>query len=114
MLSTKLAVISLPAPLAASVNVEPVMDVEPVVLPAVKVEAAVEASIVFPVEPSVVNAPVEAVVAPIAVVFIPVAVVLKFPEVMIKLFTPVEIEDAPNPDNVKAPEVAVKFKAPVV
>jgi hypothetical protein len=33
---------------------------------------------------------------------------------MIKLFAPVEIEEAPRPERVKAPDVAVKFKAPVV
>ena len=58
--------------------------------------------------------PLEAVVAPIAVPLIPVEVVLKFPEVIVKLFAPVLMLDDPNPDNVSAPEVPVKFKAPVV
>ena len=63
---------------------------------------------------TLVNLPVEAVVAPIAVELIPVAVVLKFPEVKVKLFAPLLIDDADNPDNDKVPEVAVKFSAPVV
>ena len=73
-----------------------------------------EANVVAPVEESVVNAPVEAVVAPIAVELIPVAVVLKFPEVKVTLFPPKLSEEAFKPDMVNVPEVAVKFKAPVV
>jgi hypothetical protein len=49
---------------------------------------------------------------------IPVAVVLKVeapvPEVMVRLLVPVLMEEVPNPDRVRAPEVAVKFNAPVV
>lgn len=33
---------------------------------------------------------------------------------MVKSAPPVLIEDAPNPDKVNAPEVPVKFNAPVV
>ena len=58
--------------------------------------------------------PVEGVVAPIAVEFIPVEVVLKLPDVMVRLFAPVEIDEAPSPDRVKEPEVEVKESAPVV
>jgi hypothetical protein len=68
----------------------------------------------WPVVEIVVNAPVEGVVAPIAVPLIPVAVVLKLPEVTVKLFAPVLIEEAPSPDSAKAPEVPVKLIAPVV
>lgn len=96
------------------VKVEPYRFKAPVVLPAVKVEAAPEARVVLPVEPRVVKAPVEAVVAPMAVLLIPVAVVLKLPEVKVKLLAPVLMLDAPSPDRDKEPEVAVKLKAPVV
>jgi hypothetical protein len=44
----------------------------------------------------------------------PVAVVLKFEAVTVKALAPVEIELAPRPERVKAPEVAVKLSAPVV
>ena len=40
--------------------------------------------------------------------------VLKLPDVMVMLFAPVLIDEADNPDRVKAPDVAVKFNAPVV
>ena len=70
--------------------------------------------LVVPVEESVVKAPVEGVVAPIAVLLMPVAVTLKLPDVMSKLFPPVEIEDAFKPLKVNVPEVAVRFNAPVV
>ena len=40
--------------------------------------------------------------------------VLKLPEVKVMLLAPKSIDEADSPDNVKAPEVAVKFKAPVV
>ena len=114
MLSTRFREISFPAPLALKETVEPVIEAAPVVLPAVKVEPAVEASVVFPVEERVVKAAVDGVVAPIAVELIPVAVVLEFADVINKLFNPVEIEDAPKPVMFNAPEVAVKFNAPVV
>ena len=39
---------------------------------------------------------------------------LKLPEVKVMLFIPVSMEEAERPERVKAPEVAVKFKAPVV
>lgn len=39
---------------------------------------------------------------------------LKLPEVMVMLLAPLSIEEADSPERVKAPEVAVKFKAPVV
>ena len=73
-----------------------------------------EARAVAPVEESVVNAPVEAAVAPIAVELIPVAVVLKLAEVKVKLLEPASTEEAESPESDNAPEVAVKFKAPVV
>ena len=84
--------------------------IEPIVLAD---EAAVP-RFVFPVELRVVNAPVKGVVAPIAVLLIPVAVVLKCPEVIVKSFAPVLIEEADNPESVHAPDVAVMFNAPVV
>jgi hypothetical protein len=79
-----------------------------------------DASVYTPVEAvnpesvSEVNDPVPGVVAPILVELIPVAVVLKLPLVNVKLLAPVEIEEAPRPDKDNAPEVVVKFKAPVV
>ena len=36
------------------------------------------------------------------------------PEARVKAFAPVDIEEADKPDKAKAPEAAVKFKAPVV
>ena len=53
-------------------------------------------------------------VAPILVELIPVAVVLKLPEVNKILFAPKLADDAPSPDKVSAPEVPVRFSAPVV
>ena len=44
--------------------------------------------------------------------FIPVAVVLKLPEVKETLFDPKSRDDVPRPDRVRAPDVAVRFKAP--
>ncbi len=83
-------------------------------MPAVKVEPAPVLSVVLPEEPKVVKAPVEAVEAPMAVLFMPVAVVLKLPEVKVRLLTPASILEAERPDKDKAPEVAVRLKAPVV
>ena len=60
------------------------------------------------------KAPVEAVVAPMAVLLMPVEVVLKCPEVKLMSFDPAEIDEAPRPDRLRAPDVAVKFNAPVV
>ncbi len=70
--------------------------------------------VVTPVEDKVVNAPVDGVVVPIAVVLIPVAVVLKLEAVIVKAFAPVLMEEADNPESARAPDVAVKFNAPVV
>ena len=70
--------------------------------------------LLVPVEESVLNAPVETVVAPIAVELIPVAVVLKLLDVNVKALAPVLIDEAPSPERVKAPEVAVRLSAPVV
>jgi hypothetical protein len=78
------------------------------------IEDAPVPRVVDPDEVRVVKAPVEGVVAPMAVPLIPVAVVLKLPEVKVMLLAPVFIEEADRPDKVKAPEVPVKFKAPVV
>ena len=66
------------------------------------------------VEMRVVNAPDDLVVAPIAVPLIPVDVVLKLAEVKVKSFAPVLMEEAPKPESESAPDVAVRFKAPVV
>jgi hypothetical protein len=96
------------------VKVEPYRFKAPVVLPAVKIEPAVEARMVFPVDPSPVKAPVEAVVAPMAVLLIPVAVVLKLADVKVISLAPVLMLDAPSPDKARDPDVAVKLKAPVV
>ena len=79
-----------------------------------KVEAAPEAKVVLPVEPNPVKAPVEAVEAPMAVLLIPVAVVLKLAEVMVKSLAPVLMLEALRPVRDKAPEVAVRLRAPVV
>jgi hypothetical protein len=86
----------------------------PVALPSEAVLAAPLAKVVLPVLVRVVKAPVEAVVAPIAVVLIPVAVVLKLPAVTVRLAAPVLIDEADRPDRLRAPEVAVRFRAPVV
>jgi hypothetical protein len=67
-----------------------------------------------PVAVRLVNAPVDGVVAPMAVELIPVAVVFRLPAVMVRLFPPAEMLEADNPDKAKAPEVAVRFSAPVV
>lgn len=61
----------------------------------------------------VVNAPVEGVLAPMAVELMPVAVVLKLPAVTVRLLAPALMEEADRPETVRAPLVAVKFKAPV-
>ena len=61
-----------------------------------------------------VKVPAAAVVAPIAVELIPVAVVLKFDDVNVKAFAPVEIDEADSPERESVPEVAVRFKAPAV
>lgn len=66
------------------------------------------------VDERVVKAPVDGVVKPIAVLLIPVEVVLKLLVVMVRSFAPVLMLEAPKPDRVRAPEVAVRFKAPVV
>lgn len=85
----------------------------PVALPMV-VEAVPVAKVVVPEEVKVVKAPVPAVVAPIAVELIPVEVVLKLEEVIVKALAPVEMEEMERPDKVRAPDVAVRFIAPVV
>jgi hypothetical protein len=88
---------------------EPGVIVEPIVF----IDEAPVPRVVDPDEVSVVKAPVEGVVAPCRSID-PVAVVLKFPDVNVILFAPVLIEDAESPDSVKAPDVPVRFKAPVV
>jgi hypothetical protein len=70
--------------------------------------------LVAPVDESVLNAPVLAVVAPIAVLLIPVAVVLKLLDVKVRAFAPVESDEAESPESDRVPEVAVKFNAPLV
>jgi hypothetical protein len=104
----------LPVPLAFITTVEPFNVIAPVVFPALKVLPAPLAKTVFPEEFSVVKAPVKGTVAPMAVEFIPVLVVLKFAELISRLLAPVEILAAVSPDMFKIPEVAVRFKAPVV
>ena len=93
----------LPTPFALIATVEPFKLNAPVVFPAVNVLAAVDASVVFPVEDSVVNAAVDGVDAPIAVAFMPVAVVVKLPEVMSRLFTPASIVEAHLPTHAPPP-----------
>jgi hypothetical protein len=112
--STNPSEIPFPVPFALIATTEPLIVTAPVVFPAVNVLAAFDAKVVFPEEPRVVKLAVDGVVAPIAVELIPVAVVLKLPEVMVKLVTPVSIDEALNPDRARDPEVAVKLRAPVV
>ncbi len=87
-------------------------------VPSMATVAELLPSPVTPVEVSVVKAPEAAVVAPIWVALIPVAVVLKVeapvPEVMVRALLPVLIELALRPDRARAPEVAVRLRAPVV
>ena len=94
--------------------VAPFKIVVPVEFPAVKVDPAPVASVVLLFVAKVVKAPVDRMSVPIAVLLIPVAVVLKLPDVISKLFAPVLIDEALNPERVSVPEVAVKFSAPVV
>lgn len=96
------------------VRVDPLRVTAPVSLPMSSVAPAPEERMVFPEDEAVVKAPVDGVVAPMAVELIPVAVVLKLPEVTVKLLTPVLMAEADRPDNVSAPDVAVKDNAPVV
>jgi hypothetical protein len=70
--------------------------------------------VIWPLALMVVKAPVRAVVAPIAVELMPVAVVLKLDEVKVRALAPGLIEEALRPVSDRAPEVAVRFKAPVV
>jgi len=113
--------------LTAVVTFKPPEDVRPkvpVVLPIAvfpvpvvamfTLDAPVVPKEVAPEEERVVNAPVDGVVAPMAVELIPVAVVLKLLEVIVKALAPVEILEASKPDKERVPDVAVKFKAPVV
>src|SRR5947199_150527 len=94
--------------------VEPFKVSAPVLLPAVNMLPAPDASIVLPFEERVVKAAVAGVDAPIAVPLIPVAVTLKLPEVINKLFTPASIDEAASPERASAPALAVKFNAPEV
>lgn len=104
-----------PLEVKAKVPVELPMATLPVeVLAILTLAAPAVARSVLPVEERVVKAAVEAVVAPMAVLLMPVEVVLKLLAVMVRSLAPVLIEEAPKPESVSAPEVAVKFKAPVV
>jgi len=101
-----------PVPLALILTVDPLRVTAPVVLPAVKVEAAAEDRVVLPLDVKVVNLALLCRSAPMAVLLIPVVVVLKlvavtkkFPAVRLRLLAPVLIEDADSPDRVIAPEV---------
>jgi len=69
---------------------------------------------VVPVEESELKAPVPGVVAPIAVPLIPVAVVLKLLDVKVMALEPALTDEAPRPERANAPEVPVRFNAPVV
>lgn len=97
--------------------IEPILIVSAVVLSVpilIVFPAAPIAIFVEPVELNVVKAPVEAVVAPMAVELMPVAVVLKLEDEIVKAFIPVLIEEAPRPESVKPPDVAVRLSAPPV
>ena len=65
-----------------------------------------------PVVVKFVKLPVDGVVAPIAVPFIPVEVTLNAPEVMSKLFIPVEMVELLRPVKLIAPEVPVMVTPP--
>jgi hypothetical protein len=110
-------VVTFNPPLDARENVPVALPITTLPVPVVAMftlEAPVVPRLVPPVELKVVNAPVLAVVAPMAVEFMPVAVVVIFPEVKVILLAPVLIEEALKPDKERAPEVPVRFKAPVV
>lgn len=112
----EVAIVLIPDKAPAVVTFNPPDEVKvkvPVPLP-IATLPEVEASVVPIVDEREVKAPVEAVVAPMGVELMPVAVVLKFEEVKVKAFTPVEIDEADKPDRVSAPEVAVRESAPVV
>jgi hypothetical protein len=74
----------------------------------------VEANVVAPVEVRLVKVPAAGVVAPMAVELIPVEVVVKWPEVKLMSFDPALIDEAERFESAIVPELAVKFKAPVV
>jgi len=106
-----------------SVNVpgvvaEPIVLIDDAPLPIVLVVPVPVARVVLPYEVRVVKAPDAAVVAPICVALIPVAVVLKVdapvPEVIVSVFVPALIDELDKPESVTAPDVAVRFNAPVV
>ena len=112
---------------APGVVAEPMVLIDEAPEPKVFVVLIPVAKVVLPEEVRVVNAPEPAVVipmlvklaatgvvTPIAVELIPVAVVLKFPAVKRMLFAPKDMEEDESPDSVSVPEVAVRFKAPVV
>ena len=92
----------------------------PAALPRTKLPDSV-AILVLPKEERVVKAALDGVVNPIAVLLIPVKVVLKFEEVVkklpaliLKLLTPVLIDEALSPERVNVPEVALRLIPPVV
>lgn len=97
-----------------AVIVAPFNVVVPVVFPAVRLLPAPDAKEVVPDEVRVVKAAVEGVSVPMAVPLIPVAVVLKFAAVIVRSLEPVLIDEADNPESERAPDVAVRFNAPVV
>ena len=111
----------LPTPLALILTVDPFTPTAPVVLPKVVVEVAVEDRVVLPLDVRVVNLALDCVSVPIAVPLIPVKVVLKlvavtnrFPAVRVKLFVPVLIDEADNPERANAPDVPVTLTAPAL
>ena len=83
---------------------EPFKEAVPVLLPKVRRLPAPVAILALPNEEREVKVPAAGVVVPMAVLFMPSAYVVKLAEVMSKLFVP----------RLILPEVAVKFKAPVV
>ena len=71
-----------------------------------------EERVVLLLEERVVKAAVDGVEAPIAVLLIPVLSMLKFPEEIVSVFPPREIEEALNPERLRVPLVAVRLSAP--
>ena len=92
---------------------DPFIVTAPVEFPKVKVDKAVDARVVSPLDESVVNAADEVDVNPMAVPLIPVAVVLKLCEVMSKSLLPDKaILEEDRLDKESAPDVPVIFTAP--
>jgi len=111
------AVLALRPPLEISCKVPVALPMVVLPVPVVAIltaETPAVPRLVMPEEVRVVKAPVLAMVAPTAVLLMPVVVVLKLLAVIKRLLAPAEREDSDKPDKARAPEVAVRFKAPVV